>query len=748
LAKLVRIQDENVSLTRAVLPDDVPAARTAPLSAPLSGPGPEPGPARTRPSARHARAWEPPPGRRTPLSIRSAERRRWSDELTGPEVAGLVVHGVGGIGKSTLARQIAARLSHLAPDRAITAVCGEVSAASLAVDPADDRLVILDNFDDNLREEPNGWTVRDPALASLLAGWTGKLLITSRLPFTLPGAFPGHLAFRHLGPLTRSGAGELAMSLPALGQLTESERERAWRLTAGHPRTMEYLDAVLARGARFGDVASRVAAAIEARTGQARRPGSSELPEPTELSVPAAEMIAVAAGDELFGELFDRLSTGAKAVLVRASVFRTPVTADVLGGRPGYRAECETAGLLTAGPGRELFVHRWTASELHRRLGEAGLTEQLAAAHRQAAGYWRARAAASPDAQHAELEARYHRDQASDLSCDPAPPALPASATPEAEESSATQTEVPNVPGADRSAASRRRRLRQIGLTSAAAAIAVFLAVEVTDGPAASRPAPAFSSAARAENRPGPQGAVAQAAHVRAEAAAWIARQISADAILACDPAMCAALVQQGIPAANLLVLGPEAPDPLGSAVVVATAAVRSMFGSRLVTVYAPQTLASFGTGEDRIDVRAMAPDGAAAYRGALAADLSARRAAGAQLLANRRIIMPPAARMELANGEVDARLLITLAAMAVSWPVHVLAFGDLGPGASMGTPLRSAEIVATGASGQAMLAFARAQRQPYLPAQSGLSPGPGGQTVLTIVFTAPGPLGLLQPWS
>jgi hypothetical protein len=683
------------------------------------------------------------------LSIRSAERRRWSDELAGPEVAGLVVHGVGGIGKSTLARQIASRLSHLAPDRPITAVSGEVSAAGLAVDPVDDRLVILDNFDHNLREEPNGWTVRDPALASLLAGWTGKLLITCRLPFTLPGAHPGHLAFRHLGPLTRSGAGELAMSLPALGQLTESERERAWRLTAGHPRTMEYLDAVLARGARFGDVASRVRAAIEARTGQANhpgqanRPGWADLPEPTELSVPAAEMIALAAGDELFAELFDRLSAGAKAVLVRASVFRTPVTADVLGGRPGYRAECETAGLLATGPGRELFVHRWTASELHRRLGEAGLTEQLAAAHRQAAGYWRARAAASPDAQIAELEVRYHKDQASDLACDPAPPA-----TPEATESSATQKQAPNVPGADRNAANRRRRLRQIGLTSAAAAIAIFLAVEVTDGPAASRPAPASSSAGHAEDRSGAPGAVAQAARVRDEAAAWVARQISADAILACDPAMCAALVQQGIPAANLLVLGPEASDPLGSAVVVATAAVRSMFGSRLVTVYAPQTLASFGTGEDRIDVRAMAPDGAAAYRVALAADLSARRAAGAQLLANRRIIMPAAARMELANGEVDARLLITLAAMAVSWPVHVLAFGDLGPGASMGTPLRSVEILATGASGQAMLAFARAQRQPYLPAQSGLSLGPGGQTVLTIVFTAPGPLGLLQPRS
>jgi hypothetical protein len=144
--------------------------------------------------------------------------------------------------------------------------------------------------------------------------------------------------------------------------------------------------------------------------------------------------------------------------------------------------------------------------------------------------------------------------------------------------------------------------------------------------------------------------------------------------------------------------------------------------------------------------VRAMAPDGAAAYRGALAADLRARRAAGAQLLANPRIITPQSARMELAAGEVDARLLIILAAMAVNGPVHIQAFGDQGPGASMGTPLRSAQILATRASGPAMLAFVRAQRAPYLPAQSGLSPAPGDGTELTIAFTAPGPLGLLQP--
>ncbi len=75
--------------------------------------------------------------------------------------------------------------------------------------------------------------------------------------------------FRHLGPLTRSGAAELAMSLPALRELGESERELAWRLTAGHPRAMEYLDALLAAWRSASThLAGRVAAAVQARTGQ------------------------------------------------------------------------------------------------------------------------------------------------------------------------------------------------------------------------------------------------------------------------------------------------------------------------------------------------------------------------------------------------------------------------------------------------------------------------------------------------
>jgi len=703
-------------------PDSAAAPDGKPRRDAKPDPRPDAKPPRPRHAARHARTSGPAAPQQTSLSIRSAERRRWAAELTQPGVTALVIHGLGGVGKSTLAAQIAARVSRLAPERVVTMVSGEVSAASLAAQPAETDLVVLDNFDDNLTSESGLRTVRDPALAALLAGWTGKLLITCRSAFTLPRADRDRFVFRHLGPLTRSGAAEFAMSLPALRALGESERDLAWRLTVGHPRAMEYLDALLVAGLRFGDLAARATATIQARTGQ-----SPALTEPTELSEVVAEITAQAVGQQLFGELFERLSDGAQDLLVRASVFRAPVAPGVLAARPAHVAECEAAGLLTPRPGRELTVHRWTADELHRRLAEARRTAQLAAAHRQAAGYWHARTATPQLGPRAQLEAAHHLRQAGDLAAQ-----------------AATDAPAP-ADGSGRTAAARRRdhetgprtrrRLRQLGLVSVAGFTAAFLAVEAANGFATSH----LSSADRPDH-PAASAPLTQADLARDQAAAWVASQVSTGAIVSCDPVMCAVLVRHGFPAANLLVLGPGTPDPLGSAVVLATPAVRAMFGARLATVYAPQTLASFGTGAARVDMRVVTPGGAAAYRTALAADLSARRAAGLQLLADPRVSGPAAVRADLAAGRVDARLLITLAAMAQAEPVQIQAFGGSTPGASSGTPLRTAELAAPPATAQAMLAFVRAQRPPYLAARSGLSQG-----VLSVEFSAPSPLGLLQ---
>jgi hypothetical protein len=492
-------------------------------------------------------------------------------------------------------------------------------------------LLVLDNFDASLTAKSGDWAVRDPALAELIAHWAGathrgKLLITCRHPFTPPAAAGPPLGFRHVGPLSRSGAFELAKSLPALGQLGEPELDRAWRLLGGHPQAMNYLDSLLAtREGGFPDTARRLAHAIGTATGGPARPMGPAAP--TELPPEAAETIALAAVELLLGTL--------QGAVPRAA--------------------------------------------------------QVNGAHRRRAKAWRLQRLA-------------------------------------------TVTAV-------------------VALVAAAAGVVV-----------ASRPGPSMTRAgtgalahpARAHPaRAHPAAVLGDAAAVRTRAAAWVARQVSRDAIVACDPAMCSALLARGIPSGNLLKLGVSSPDPLGSDVVVATAAVRSQFGGRLASVYAPGILASFGSGSLRIDVRAIAPDGAAAYQTALTADLAARRVVGRELLGNPHLRVSAAARAALRAGQVDPRLLTTLATLAATTPattgpVRVSAFGDSGPGASQGMPLRSAQITVPSRADrgrlQGMITFVRAQRPPFLPARALITRGAGGSPVLSIGFSAPSPAGLLQP--
>jgi hypothetical protein len=294
----------------------------------------------------------------------------------------------------------------------------------------------------------------------------------------------------------------------------------------------------------------------------------------------------------------------------------------------------------------------------------------------------------------------------------------------------------------------RRARWRVVAVAGLLAL--VFGAGAVTVALSGSRGTDSHA-ARRASGASAAGAALAATAAARQQAAAWIAGQVSADAIVACDPAMCGALQAQHLPAGRLLVLGPGQADPLGSDLVVATPVVRNQFGARLASVYAPVTLAAFGAGSVRIDVRAVAPDGAAAYQAALAADVRARQAAGGQLLHNRHIRLRAGARAALAGGEVDSRLLVTLAALAALHPVDILGFGGAGHGASAGVPLRVADIAVAsvpGAHRQASLhslrAFLGAQRPPYLPASVTTVRITSRRAGLEIEYGLPSPLGLL----
>ena len=311
----------------------------------------------------------------------------------------------------------------------------------------------------------------------------------------------------------------------------------------------------------------------------------------------------------------------------------------------------------------------------------------------------------------------------------------------------------PALPQAPAGLTWRNVRRRLAALAAAVGALLALGAYELPDvlGPAA----------------PVRVQAAANVSAVRGQAAAWVAGQISRSAIVACDPAMCSELARHGIPAGNLLVLSATAADPLGSDVVVVTSAVRSEFGARLASVYAPVVLASFGSRGARIEIRVMAPDGAGAYRAALAADLAARRQAGAQLLGNPQISATATVRQQLSAGTVDSRVLITLAALAAQGQVRIMSFGRPAPGASGAVPLRSAVITGPAAPGGAaassrvvarhagraggaaalasVLAFLPAQRPPYLATVITVIRIPGGQPGVLIGYPSPSPLGLLS---
>jgi hypothetical protein len=254
----------------------------------------------------------------------------------------------------------------------------------------------------------------------------------------------------------------------------------------------------------------------------------------------------------------------------------------------------------------------------------------------------------------------------------------------------------------------------------------------------------ARSSDAAAAARAQAAAARAQAAAARAQAAAWVSGQVGGDEIIACDPSMCTALGASGVAASRLLPLAPSASGAAGADIVAASGATHPWLSAD-----APTLLASVGSGASLIEVRAVYPGGTTAYQAALRSDLAARRSAGGQLMHSRRIEVSAPAAGQLAAGEVDTRLLVMLAVLASQHSWRVIAFGAASPGVPLTeAPYRQVIIAAEGGRGTAgltaALAFLRAQRGLYQPAQVTTVRLAGGQAGLRIDFAAPSPLGLL----
>ncbi len=474
---------------------------------------------------------------------RRRAQRRWPAELLGPGGTGLVLYGIGGVGKTTLAAELVRRVGDREPgrlavigssglaggkvsvDNVLTALADALRRHSRGARPNLERaadlaeradvdwqrrlaalsedvletlpvLLVLDNFEDNLTpgSQPGraGWrTVADQDLAALLAVLATRpgqcrLLITSRYPFVLPGQAERVLSFQPIGPLSSAETMKLAWALPALDKLTETELDRVWQMVGGHPRCLEYLDALLSGGrGSYPDVTTRLAANLASRLDLTDL--DTWFAEHATLDTALAETLTLAADEVLLDQLLASLDTvpGAEDLLLGLSVYRTPADQPALlfqagiqdpaaATQPDYAAANEqimailTAARIDTGrsvdpdqlpvsvqqqlaphmaelnslPGpplrapdnlrrlvdactscsllavdssqqsTELFVHRWTASELHRRWARTGHGDQITAAHLRAAAYWQWRVQVWPQNPSSDLddliEARHH----------------------------------------------------------------------------------------------------------------------------------------------------------------------------------------------------------------------------------------------------------------------------------------------------------------------------------------------------
>ncbi|MEZ4768174.1 MAG: tetratricopeptide repeat protein [Caldilineales bacterium] len=265
-------------------------------------------------------------------------------------------------------------------------------------------LLVLDNFEDNLAL--GGGRFADETAALLLdellaAAGRGKLLITSRYP--LPeGAGGDGLAAVHLPPLSPAETRRFFHRLEGLATTGAGDTQAVLRRIGGHPRTLEYLDALLRRAP------ARLAHANRSLRAELRRRGLALEAMGGDLDSALRDAAQLAAGNILLDELLAEAgkTPGDLEVFMQAAVYPAPVETEGLAwgravdGPPDRKAlaaaqdACDRLAKLSlltpAGNGR-WFVHRWTAESLPRdedahrahcrRAGEYHLWRMATASH-------------------------------------------------------------------------------------------------------------------------------------------------------------------------------------------------------------------------------------------------------------------------------------------------------------------------------------------------------------------------------
>ena len=358
-------------------------------------------------------------GRRAQLRTAMAVLRRTPEaaDLFGA-AGGVVLTGIGGIGKTALAGRIMARLSDESwlaavhegrwnPAGLITAVArsvdqgiGRVSDPARAAGlraaraeltgPGDDgpklavvarllaeeRLVVVfDDFEQNL--SPGGAEFTDPAFDEVFtalaeAAQTGGLLVTCRYPLPGPDRFLARVPIPALSPAELR---RLFLRLPRLRDLDPGDRQLLARAIGGHPRLIEFTDALL----RGGQASFRH---VQTRLRDLARQQDVDLSAARSLDAAVEQAMLLGSADILLSGLLGLLTAAQQAVLRQVAVCRAPMTPDdlafALASAPGGRGEggpdravlaADVARLadltLLAGDG-QIVMHPWTAELVAR----------------------------------------------------------------------------------------------------------------------------------------------------------------------------------------------------------------------------------------------------------------------------------------------------------------------------------------------------------------------------------------------
>jgi hypothetical protein len=273
--------------------------------------------------------------------------------------------------------------------------------------------------------------------------------------------------------------------------------------------------------------------------------------------------------------------------------------------------------------------------------------------------------------------------------------------------------------------------------------------------PPHSTPLPSTPPRSSPPSSPPPKSQSPSPATVMANiAASWVASQVSHDDYVACDKAMCDALAAHGFPGRKLQLIRPNSSFPQHAQVVVVTPVLARQFGSTPTTKWAPAVLTRIGFGASAILIRIVSSKGAAAYGSALSKDVQQRKASAQHLLTSAHVKASAAARNDLVQGRVDARLIVVLTALAAVHPIEILGFGTTFAGASPGIPLRVADLAPNDAASRMKwsdyLRFLQkvlaAQPTTYRPQSAGLIHASSSKLVFQIEFSAPSPLLIVGP--